>query len=70
MVGKPITEAVDDCKCWQLTRADWDLLKDLSCIESRLNALDRSNNIFNQFTLTLINIAEKTIPKTCGKLKI
>jgi hypothetical protein len=35
----------------------------------RLTAEEGSNNAFNQFTPTLINVAERTIPKTCGKLK-
>jgi hypothetical protein len=59
MVAKPFTEAVDDCKRWQLTGADWDSFKDLCCSELRLTALDGSNTIFNQLTATLINIAEK-----------
>jgi hypothetical protein len=70
LVAKPFTEAVDDCKRWRLTGADWDSFKDLCCNELSLTALDESNNYFNQFTSTLINIAEKSIPKTCDKLKM
>jgi hypothetical protein len=63
-------EAVDDCKRWRLTGADWASFTDLSCGELRLTALEGSNNAYNQFTSTLINIAERTIPKTCSKLKM
>jgi Endonuclease-reverse transcriptase len=29
MVAKPVTAAVDDCKRWRLTGADWNLFRDL-----------------------------------------
>jgi hypothetical protein len=70
MAAKPVTEAVDDCKRWRLTGGNWASLKDLCCSELRLTAVEGWNNAFNQFTSTLINIAEKTILKTCSKLKM
>jgi hypothetical protein len=70
MVARPVTEAVDDCKRWRLTGGDWDLFRDLCCSELRLTAVEGWNNAFNQFTSTLINIADKTIPKTHSKLKM
>lgn len=70
IIAKPAAEAVDDCKRWQLARADWGLFEDHCSRKLNLAALNTSVNLFNQFTSTLINIAEKTIPKTCGKLKM
>jgi hypothetical protein len=66
MVAKLVMEAVDDCKRWRLTGADWALFRDLCCSKSRLTAVEVSNNAFNQ----LINIAERTMLKTCGKLNM
>jgi hypothetical protein len=70
MVAKPVTEAADDCKRWRLTGADWNAFRDLCCSELRLTAVEISNNALNQFTSSLINIAERTMPKTRGKLKM
>jgi hypothetical protein len=70
VVAKPVMEAADDWKHWRLTGADWDSFGDFCCSELRLTAVEGWNNAFNQFTSTLINIAERTIPKTCGKLKM
>jgi hypothetical protein len=44
MVVKPVTEAVDDCKRWRLTGADWDSFRNLCCSELRLTAVERWNN--------------------------
>jgi Endonuclease-reverse transcriptase len=70
MVAKPVTAAVDDCKRWRLTGADWDLFRGLCCSELNLTAVEGSNNALNQFTSKLISIAERTTPKTRGKLKM
>jgi hypothetical protein len=70
MVAKPVAEAVDDYGRWRLTGADWSSFRDLCCSELRFTALEGSSNSFSQFTLTLIKIAEKMIPKTRSKLKV
>jgi hypothetical protein len=70
MVAIAVAAAVNDCKRWRLTVADWDSFKDLCCSELSLRALAESNNALNQFTSKLIYIAERTIPNTCGKLKL
>jgi hypothetical protein len=70
MVAKPVSAAVDDCKRWRLTGADWSLFRDLCCSELSLTAAEGSNNAVNQFTAKLISAAERAIPKTHGKLKM
>jgi Endonuclease-reverse transcriptase len=40
MVAKAVTEAVDDCKRWRLTGADWDSFRDFCCSDLRLTALE------------------------------
>jgi Endonuclease-reverse transcriptase len=64
MVAKHVTEAVNDCERWRLTGADWDLFRCLCCSKLGMTAVEISNNAFNQFISTLINITERTIPKT------
>jgi hypothetical protein len=70
MVAKLLTAAVDDCKRWRHTGADWDLFRDLCCSELSWTAVEAWNNALNQFTSKLISIAERTIPKIHGKLKM
>jgi hypothetical protein len=70
MVAKPVTATVDGCTRWRLTGADKDSFRDLCCSELRLAAVGGWNNALNQFTSTLIFIAERTILKSCGKLKL
>ena len=70
ILSQPDARAVDDCKRWQLKHADWGLFVDLCSSDLTSTVLNRSENPFKQFTTTLIDIASKSIPKTCGKLKI
>jgi hypothetical protein len=67
VLNKPVAEAVDDQKRWKLAKANWAVFQDLCSSSLNPTALLGSNNKCRLFTDTLIEIAEKAIPKTSGR---
>jgi hypothetical protein len=69
VLAKQTTRAVKDHRRWKISKADWEMFQ--STCSNNLNpiALKNSSNTFEEFTGKLIEIANKSIPKTCGKLK-
>lgn len=52
---------------WILSKADWDLFKQLCSERLKINENENINNISDHFTTTLKNICEHAIPKTGPK---
>lgn len=70
IISKPITQPLDDLKRWKLDKADWASFESMCSSELSKYALDQASDKFQQFTSNLLEIANKTIPKTSGKLKV
>jgi hypothetical protein len=67
ILSKPVAMAVNHQKRWKLAKADWASYQDLCSSGLNPTALIGSTNKFKSFTDTLIQIADKSIPKTSGK---
>lgn len=69
IITKLVNKQTDDHKRWRLNKADWDVFQEMCYSDLNQNVLVESDNPFESFTSTLLEIASKTIPKTCGKIK-
>ncbi len=70
VISNAINEQVNNLTRWQLTKADWVLFNSLCSSDLTKSPLDQSSNTIENFTTKLLEIAHKTIPKTCGRLAI
>jgi hypothetical protein len=64
VLSKTLASPTSDIQRWKLNQANWDLFENLSSEELNYDHISRAASKTDYFTTTLLNIAERTIPKT------